>query len=173
VDKPLLEAVLIIGPYGSGKSTVAAEVSYLLGLRHEPHALLDLDYLGWASTGDEDRAAELGLMLANLSAVSANYLAAGIRWYVLAYFVRDSTEVQAVRQALGLPLRVARLDVPLAAIERRLAGDPTAERQDNLRAAARQIAAGHGADAGDFVLRGDRPVREIAEDLLARLGWAG
>jgi hypothetical protein len=42
-----------------------------------------------------------------------------------------------------------------------------------MRAAARQIAAGHGADAGDFVLRGDRPVREIAEDLLARLGWAG
>ena len=48
MDKPLLEAVLIIGPYGSGKSTLAAEMSYLLGLRHEPHALLDLDYLGWA-----------------------------------------------------------------------------------------------------------------------------
>jgi adenylylsulfate kinase-like enzyme len=43
------EGVLITGVYGSGKSTVAAEIAYLLEQRRQPYALLDLDYLGWAS----------------------------------------------------------------------------------------------------------------------------
>lgn len=176
MDKPLLEAVLIIGPYGSGKSTLAAETSYLLGMARAPHALLDLDYLGWAWTGDAEdgsRDADLAMTLPNLTAVTANYLAAGIRWYVLAWYVEDSSEVQAVQQALGFPMRVARLDVPLDVIGQRLGPDPTAERQDNLREAARQIESGGGIGAEDILLAGDRPVRELAEELLARLGWPG
>jgi len=171
VERPLLEAVLIIGPYGSGKSTLATEMSYLLGLRREPHALLDLDYLGWAGTGDGGREADLAMTLPNLAAVTANYLAAGIRWYILAWYIEDSSEVQAVRQALGFPMRVARLEIPLDVIGRRLGPDPTAERQDNLREAARQIESGGGVGTEDILLPGDRPVRELAEDLLARLGW--
>jgi hypothetical protein len=171
VDKPLLEAVLIIGPYGSGKSALATEMSYLLGLRHAPHALLDLDYLGWAGSGDGGRDADLAMTLPNLTAVTANYLAAGIRWYILAWYIQDSSEVQAVQRALGFPMRVARLDVPLDVIGQRLGPDPTAERQDNLREAARQIESGGGVSTEDILLSGDRPVRELAEDLLARLGW--
>lgn len=38
--------------------------------------MLDLDFLSWAGTGREDRGAEFGLMLRNLSAVAANYRAA-------------------------------------------------------------------------------------------------
>jgi len=171
VERPLLEAVLIIGPYGSGKSTLATEMSYLLGLRREPHALLDLDYLGWAGTGDGGREADLAMTLPNLAAVTANYLAAGIRWYILAWYIEDSSEVQAVRQALGFPMRVARLEIPLDVIGRRLGPDPTAERQDNLREAARQIESGGGVGTEDILLQGDRPVRELATDLLGRLGW--
>ena len=170
----MLEGVLIIGPYGSGKSTLAAEMSYLLGLRHEPHALLDLDYLGWAWTGsaaDASRDADLAMTLPNLVAVTANYLAAGIRWYILAWYIEDISEAHAVRQALGFPMRVARIEVPLDVIGQRLGPDPTAERQDNLREAARQIESGGGVGAEDILLQGDRPVRELAADLLARLGW--
>jgi adenylylsulfate kinase-like enzyme len=42
------EGVLISGVYGSGKSSVAAEIAYLLERRRQPYALLDLDFLGWA-----------------------------------------------------------------------------------------------------------------------------
>jgi adenylylsulfate kinase-like enzyme len=66
------EGVLITGVYGSGKSSVAAEIAYLLEQRGEPYALLDLDYLGWADAGRPGRAAEVRLMLANLVAVAAN-----------------------------------------------------------------------------------------------------
>jgi len=45
--------------------------------------------------------------------VAANYRRAGIRLFVVAYFVRSANEVAGVRKALRLPLRVARLTVTL------------------------------------------------------------
>lgn len=79
------DGVLLTGVYGSGQSSVAEEITYLLEQRGEPYALLDLDYLSWAGTGTDNRAAEFGLMLQNLAAVTANYRRAGIRFFVLAY----------------------------------------------------------------------------------------
>jgi adenylylsulfate kinase len=165
------EGVLLTGVYGSGKSTVAVEIAYLLEQRAEPFALLDLDYLSWAGTGAEDRAAEFGLMLQNLSAVVANYRRAGIRLFVLAYFVRSLDEVRSVREAVGLPLRVVRLELPLPDIERRLAGDVTSGRRDDLREAAASIAAAEGAGVEDVVIGNDRPIGVVAQDVLGFLGW--
>ncbi len=142
------EGVLITGVYGSGKSSVAAEIAYLLEQRGEPYALLDLDYLGWAGTGAEDRAAEVALTLRNLAAVAANYRQAGIRLFVLAYFARDPDEMRGVREALGLPLRVVRLEVPLAAIERRLAArSSTQMRLEGLTGAEVRAVDHRGRDA--------------------------
>lgn len=122
---------MLTGVYGSGKSSVAEEIAYLLEQRGEPYALLDLDYLSWAGTGTGDHAAGFELMLQNLAAVAASYRRAGIRFFVLAYFVRSPGEVQRVQEAAGMPLRVLRLTVQLPVIERRVSGDvrpPTARR---------------------------------------------
>jgi hypothetical protein len=73
VNADRTEGVLLTGVYGSGKSSVAEEIAYLLEQRGERYALLDLDYLSWAGTGADDREAEFGLMLVNLTAVAANY----------------------------------------------------------------------------------------------------
>ena len=165
------EGVPLTGVYGSGKSSVAEEIAYLLEHRGEPYALLDLDYLSWAGTGTDDRAAEFGLMLQNLTAVAANYQRAGIRFFVLAYFVRSLGEVQGVREALGLPLRVVRLTVPLPDIERRLANDVTSGRRDDLREAASSIAAAEGAGIEDVAISNDRPIGVAARDVMTFLGW--
>jgi len=77
--------------------------------------------------------------------VAANYRQAGIQLFVLAYFVRSAREVQCVRDALRVPLRVVRLIVPLPDIERRRASDVTSGRRDDLREAASSIAAAEGA----------------------------
>ena len=140
-------------------------------MRGEAYALLDLDYLSWAGTGRSDRAAELGLMLENLKAVAANYRRAGIQRFVLAYFVRDAGEVRGVQAALSLPLRVVRLTVPLAAIEQRLAADVTSGRQDDLRAAAAQLAAAEGAGIEDVAIGNDRPIAAVAHEVMAFLRW--
>ena len=171
MDQHEAEGVLLTGVYGSGKSSVAVEIAYLLEQRGEPYALLDLDYLSWAGDGTSDRASEFGLMLENLAAVTANYRRAGIRLFVLAYFVRNAGEVRGVREALGLPLRVARLTVGLPEIERRLAGDVTSGRRDDLRAAAASIAAAEGTGVEDVVIGNDRPIGVVARDVMTFLGW--
>ena len=110
-------------------------------------------------------------MLQNLAAVAANYRRAGIRLFVLGYFVRCSAEAQEVERALGLPLRVARLTVPLPEIEQRLASDVTSGRRYDLRAAAASIAADEGTGVEDVVIRNDRPVGVVARDVMTFLGW--
>ena len=165
------EGVLLTGVYGSGKTSVAEEVAYLLEQQGERYALLDLDYLSWAGTGTSGRAGEFALMLQNLAVVAANYRRAGIRLFVLAYFVRSPSEVHGVRKALGLPLRVARLTAGLSDTEQRLAHDVTSGRRDDLREAAAAIAAGEGTGVEDVVIANNRPIRAVAQDVMAFLGW--
>jgi Adenylylsulphate kinase len=171
VNERRAEGVLLTGVYGSGKSSVAEEIAYVLEQRGQPYALLDLDYLSWAGAGTGDRASEFGLMVQNLAAVAANYRRAGIRLFVLAYFVRSPGEVGQVRKALGLPLRVARLTLGLREIEQRLGGDVTSGRRDDVRAAAESIAAAEGTGVEDVVISNDRPIGVVAQDVMTFLGW--
>jgi hypothetical protein len=110
-------------------------------------------------------------MLQNLAAVVANYRRAGIRLFVLAYFVRSPGEVAGVREALGLPLRVVRLAVPLSGIEQRLAGDVTSGRRDDLREAASSIEAAEGVGVEDVTIGNDRPLGVVAREVMMFLGW--
>jgi len=166
------EGVLITGVYGSGKSSVAVEIAYLLEQRRQPYALLDLDFLGWAADSyADDDAAGFRLMLRNLAAVVSNYREAGISVFLLAYFVSGRAELRGIQEAVGVPLRVVRLSVPLPDIERRLAADVTTERQEEVREAAKQIAAGDGVGIEDIVLANDRPVGIVARQIMTWLGW--
>ena len=96
---------------------------------------------------------------------------AGISVFVLAYFVSDRDELCGIREAVGVPLRVVRLSVPLPDIEQRLADDVTTERQEELREAAKQIAAGEGVGIEDVTLANDRPVAIVAQQIVTWLGW--
>jgi hypothetical protein len=169
------EGVLITGVYGSGKSSVAAEIAYLLEQQGEQHgerfALLDLDYLSWAGPDTGDRAAEIKLLGQNLAAIVPNYRRIGVTLFVLAYFVRGAAEVHAIRAALDLPLKVVRLAVPLAVIEQRLASDVTSGRRDDLREAAEQIATAEGVGLEDVTIVNDRPVDVVAQQIVTFLGW--
>ena len=166
------EGVLITGVYGSGKSSVAAEIAYLLDQHGEPFALLDLDYLSWAGPDTGDRAAEIDLLSQNLTAIAPNYRRLGVTLFVLAYFVRSAAEVQAISKAMSVPLKVARLAVPLAVIELRLAGDVTSGRRDDLREAAEQLATAEGVGLEDVTIVNDRPVDVVAQEMMTFLGWS-
>jgi hypothetical protein len=166
------EGVLITGVYGSGKSSVAAEIAYLLEQRRQPYALLDLDFLGWGVNYSDDESARFGLMLRNLAAVVSNYRETGISVFVLAHFARDQDALRGIRKAVAVPLRVVRLSVPLADIAQRLAADATTERQEDLQEAARQTAAGQGVGIEDVMVANDRPVAVVAQQVMSWLGWA-
>jgi hypothetical protein len=110
-------------------------------------------------------------MLQNLAAVGADYRRAGIRLFVLAYFVRGADEVRGVREAPGLPVRVVRLTVPLPVIERRLAGNVTSDRRGDLRQAASQRAASEGTGVEDVAISNDGSIGAVAQEVMTFLGW--
>jgi dephospho-CoA kinase len=165
------EAVLLTGVYGSGKSTVAAELADLLERAGSPYALLDLDFLSWFGTGGEGHGAAPALLIANLAAVAANYRRAGIRRFVLAYAVQDASELSQIRAALGWPVRVVRLSASPGVVRQRLGADPTAGRQDDLRQALIWLEQSRGVGLEDITVDGDRDVHEIAAQIMDWLGW--
>lgn len=171
VSRGAAEGVLITGVYGAGKSSVAAEICYLLDRQQRPFALLDLDYFGWGGADFSSHDASYFLMLRNVAAVAANYREAGVGTFVVAWFVRDRDALRSVQEAVGVPLRAVRLTVPLEGIRRRLASDPTAGRADDVREAEAQLAESEGVGIEDLVVANDRPIAAVTGEIMSWLGW--
>ena len=150
---------------------MAQEMAYLLENQSAPYALLDLDFLGWADTGGGGRPVWYSVMLRNLAALVGNYREIGVRFFVLAGAIRGLAELEALKAELSMPLSVVRLTVPLQEIEDRLRPDPTAGRRDDLRVAASWVTDSVGVGLEDATVSNDRPIREVAADILERLGW--
>ena len=163
-------AILVTGVYGTGKSTVIADIGDLLDAGSEIYAAIDLDWLWWSNsprTGPDDH----GLLLRNLASVVANDRAAGVDRFVLAGFVAEREVVDAIREAIGMPLFVVRLTVPLAVIETRLGDAPDAGRADDLEVARRSLEHGAGVGLEDAVVENDGPIRETSIRVLEAAGW--
>jgi hypothetical protein len=164
-------AVLITGVYGSGKSSVAQEITVLLAKRNAPYALLDLDFLGWFDTRGEGGPTEHSVMLKNLAALVGNYLAVGVEFFVFAGAIRDRAELDNLKAELRMAMRVVRLTVPLREIEKRLRSEVTTGRREDLREAAAWVAGSVGVGMEDATVSNDRPIREVAAEILEWLGW--
>lgn len=164
--------VLVTGLFGSGKSTVVEEMAHLLEVDGVPYAALDLDWLWWFDVPGMQRRDALPVLCTNVRSLVDAYLAAGVTRFVLAWSLRDRSDLAALRKALPCPLQVAELTVPLPIIEARLGGAITAGRSDDLREARRWFDQGLGLGFGDIEVRNDRPIREVAAEILSWLGWA-
>jgi hypothetical protein len=166
-------AVLITGVYGSGKTSVVEEIADLLEHQHRPYALIDLDYLSWFGSGHLDGHVDQRIMLANLAAVVSNYRDVGVRFFLLAGAIRGQLELEAIRAELGMGLSVVRLTASWEEIERRLRSNvTTARHRDDLPTAAEWIAASTGEGIEDLTIANDRPIREVATEIVEWLGWA-
>lgn len=171
-----LPVVVVTGPVGAGKSTVAAALSDLLAERGWRNALIDMDYLRWlqpAQPGDRFSAA---LGLRNLAAVWPNLVEAGARGVILADVVEDMAQ-RATYEALmpGSVVTVVRLNVPLAVILRRLEGRESAESLAWHQQRAPELQGiMERAGIGDIVINcGERTPWEIASDIANRLALTG
>ena len=164
LDDPL--AILITGPYGSGKSSLAGEIAEIVE-GDLPYAAIDMDWLAWFNTGDGANGHEVGAVeLRNLSDVVRNYLEVGVRLFVIAAAIRHAWEVEALRGVLPMPVTVVRLHVPLDEIERQIGSDDTAGRQDDLRRAREWIESGEGMGFEDVVIANTAPLREVARTVI-------
>lgn len=169
------EALLISGTVGAGKTTAAEAVGDLLRAEGVPHAVIDLDELrrGWPSPPD-DRF-NLSIELANLAAVAANYLRAGAHRLVLAGVLEAAAARHRYKDAVAIPLHVARLRVDLSLARRRLrrrhAGHAAAL-EWHLHRVQELHTILEVAGADDFVIDTDvLTVEQIARALLVGAGW--
>ena len=167
-----VRALLITGTYGSGKSTLAEELAEVLEERTMPHAAIDLDWLMWFDVPGQSDAAMDAVFPANLAAVVANYLTAGVRYLVLAGAVRSQADLAEIREAVGHPVQVVRLHVPLEEIERRLASSVTTGRAKDLRESPEVLADLEAADIDALDLTNDGDIHELALRVVAAIGWS-
>ncbi|WP_374203272.1 AAA family ATPase [Streptomyces sp. ST2-7A] len=169
--------MLIGGPSGVGKSTVAVEVSELLRRRDTAHSLIECDFLGHlhpAPPDDPDRSA---ITERNLAAVWANHAALGHHRLVYTNTV-SVLEEPMFRRAMGPggPLTVARvlLTAEPAVLRERLgrreSGSGLAPHLERSLRAAERLAA--EAPTGTVRIRTDgREPIDIAREVLRAAGW--
>ena len=166
------EGVLITGVYGTGKTSVCEEIAELLESAAVAYGAIDLDWLAWFGTPGLDDAVAQRVKLANVAAVVNNYIEAGVERFVLAGAVRSNEELAAMRAVVPFPLRVVRLTLSIDETERRLSVAVTVGRERDARNAARWLAEGIGVGVGDLVVANNRPIGEVAEEILGWLRWA-
>ena len=166
------DGVLIIGAYGSGKSSLCEELAGVLEAAGTAYGAIDLDWLGWYDAPGRrlDHDQRDPVAMANLEAVVTNYVSAGVDHFVLAGAVWSDEELAAIRGALAFPLRVVQLLVAYDEIERRLLSAVSTARANDLEEAKRQSERG---DLGlsDVVIVNDRPIWEVADEVLDWLHW--
>jgi adenylylsulfate kinase len=165
-----LEALLITGTIGAGKTTVATEICDLLGDRRVPAAAVDLDWLGWTSLRPPEGID--ALIALNLKTVIPNFVSVGITHLLLTRAIQKLSQVETIREVLfDVRLQVVLLESPTSLTESRLSN------RDHGANLAR-----HLAEAEEFrqtepglqdvtVSNDDRPAREVAEEVLTMTGW--
>ena len=136
------------------------------------HAAIDLDWLMSFDVPGQTDAALDAVFPANLAAVVANYLTAGVRYLVLAGAVRSQADLAEIREAVGHPVQIVRLVVPLDEIERRLASSVTTGRVKDLRESPDVLADLAAADLDALEFANDGDVHTLALNVLAAIGWS-
>lgn len=169
----LTESLIIItGSTGAGKTAVLGEASDLLALRGIVHAAIDLDALGLAhlpsATPSDD------VMCENLRSVCRNYSAAGIRRFLVARAIESEAQFKLCRTIIAAPnIAVCRLVASAEAMKRRVEmREVGVSQRDYVARVAKLNAILDDAQLEDFtVINEDRPLTEVAIELLVKAGW--
>jgi hypothetical protein len=91
--------LIITGTMGAGKTSVLAEASDILALRHVTHAAIDLDALGLAHL--PSGAKNDGVMYRNLDSVCKNYASLGVHRFMVARAMENRAELNLFRSVIS------------------------------------------------------------------------
>jgi predicted kinase len=165
--------LLITGPVGVGKSTVAIEAARLLREADVPHALVDLDDVERCWPVPDDDPWNERVAHRNLACMWANFRDAGASRLLVVRVLEARSLLRRIAEAVpGAEITVVRLRAPLdvvrARIRAREAGDPSWF----LGAAAHTAEVFERAGVEDYLVDNeDRSVTAVAAELLRRTGW--
>ena len=166
--------VLLTGPVGVGKSTVLAEIAWLLTQANMPYAAVDLAVIGRAWPAPEDDRWNERLIHRNLACMWANFRDSGAERLVLARVLEARSLLRHVEAAVpGAAITVVRLRASLPVLEARIrhreqGTDPTWY----LEVAAYLVGAMEQPEIADYVLDTERgSAAEVAAQILRLVGW--
>ena len=157
---------------GAGKTAVLGEASDLLALRGIVHAAIDLDGLGLAhlpSAAPSDDA-----MYENLQSVCGNYVARGVRNFLVARAVENETQLNRCREIIpAASTAVCRLVAGVETMKRRVEmREAGVSQRDYVARVTKLNAILDGAQLENFaVVNEDRPLTEVALEMLRKAGW--
>jgi hypothetical protein len=161
------DVVVVTGPCGVGKTTVAFECMEILERAGVPAAMVEgeLAYFHPKPAGDPFGYA---VAEAGLRALWPVYAAQGIDRLLLGRVVEDRRQLAIVEDAVpGARIRVLRLVASPATIRERLRGREIGSALEWHVLRAAEIARSTLGDPVDA----ERPVVEVARDVLDRAGW--
>ena len=166
--------IIVTGPVGVGKSTVAEAMGYLLLAAKIPHANVDFDQLtaGPRTADDDVWGTKLGL--SNLGAIWKNYQLAGARRLIIARVIESRSELDGFRRAVpGADIALVRLRAAPGTLQARVRRrGPWRDMEWHLK---RSVELGAQMDAQPFedvlIETDDRDVTAVARDVLQRVGW--
>lgn len=159
--------MLITGVYGTGKTSVVEEIAAMLEPHNVPYAAIDLDWLIWGNVEGGHGPAARTVLERNLAAVVGNYRDAGLTRFLLAGYVENAEAAAGIAEAVGMPMKVVRLVASIEVIERRIGGG----REEELDVARAALASSDLDGLGDMIVESDRPIADVAGEILGWLGW--
>lgn len=171
IDIPVL---VITGPIGVGKTTVAAEASELLDGAGIAHAMVDIDSLRWCYPRPSHDRFRIGLAMRNLAAVWANFRATGATRLILADVVESRDHLDRYRAAVpGAQIVVVRLAASRGTLARRVQRRELGSGRDRHLQRASELAQVMDRNAGEDVLVhvDGKAVTEIAREVLMHTRW--
>ena len=166
----MAHALLLVGPVGSGKTTTLHEIETILDAQGVPNAIIDLDWLAWASP---TRGSVHDLLVRNLADVWRNLRDAGVERIALARALDDAAEIAAVRAALdGCDTFVVDLAGDALELRERVRRrDAGVELEQHLALLDRWEATERGVCADAVVAIDGKTPRQVALDVLGAAGW--
>ena len=168
--------IIVTGPVGVGKTTVAQEMGLLLLDARVPHANVDFDQLTacYPRPAADDRwGTQLGL--ANLAALWRNYEASGACRLIIARVIESRDELEGFRQAVpGADILVVRLRAAPATLQARVRERRQGEMEWHLNRAVELAPLMDAERVEDMLVETDgRDPMSIAREILEHAGWLG
>lgn len=125
----MVSVIVISGPVGAGKTTVADAISEILCAKSVPHAVIDLDNLRYAFPRPANDWFHSALGYKNLAAVWKNYRDVGATYAVIPNVVEEVSDVENIKKAIpGARVTVVRLRAPLKTLHKNLRGREQSEK---------------------------------------------
>lgn len=162
--------MIVTGPVGVGKTTVALEISELLEQSGRAHACVDLDALRWHYPRRPDDRFSTRLAMKNLAAIWLNFREYGATSLVVADVIETRSGLDRYRAAIpGADIFVVRLTASLQTLAQRLKQRELGLSLDwHLQRAPELTAIMERNNVEDLLVATDgKTVTQIAEEILA------